>query len=152
MKPASQTMQTALVGAIQRMMHEREWTQTQLASHAGLAPATVSRLMNGRVDPRLDVIEKLRVALDVEPIELFEPVLPVHVAPTPPTTPEHLRSVLVRVERLRDEARELANLAEEIVGAVHPVVHDTARDVSQDEIARVLEFVQAKLFERRGRP
>lgn len=150
MKPAKMSMQTALVGALQRMICEHEWTQTQLASHAGLAPATVSRIMNGRVDPRLDAIEKLRVALDVEPIEMFEPTLPpAPEPPPPPETPEQLRAVLGRVERLRDEARDLANLAEEIVGTVHPVVHDP--QLSSEEIARVLEVVRSKLFEQKNK-
>ena len=51
---------------------KRLLTVRGLAKKAGVAPSTVYLIENGKSNPRFSVIEKLSLALDVEPAEIVE--------------------------------------------------------------------------------
>lgn len=56
---------------VKRLRQEREWNQTELAYHAGLAPSVISQIENGKRDPSARTLRKLSKALGVEVGELF---------------------------------------------------------------------------------
>lgn len=51
---------------------EREWTQEDLAHHAGIQPAEISRIETGKRDLRLSTIERLAKALGIPPSRLLD--------------------------------------------------------------------------------
>jgi transcriptional regulator with XRE-family HTH domain len=56
---------------VKRLRQEREWNQTELAYHAGLAPSVISQIENGKRDPSARTLRKLAAALGVEVGDLF---------------------------------------------------------------------------------
>jgi transcriptional regulator with XRE-family HTH domain len=56
---------------VKRLRQEREWNQTELAYHAGLAPSVISQIENGKRDPSARTLRKLADALEVEVGDLF---------------------------------------------------------------------------------
>ena len=56
---------------VKRLRQEREWNQTELAYHAGLAPSVISQIENGKRDPTARTLRKLAEALSVEVADLF---------------------------------------------------------------------------------
>jgi transcriptional regulator with XRE-family HTH domain len=56
---------------VKRLRQEREWNQTELAYHAGLAPSVISQIENGKRDPSARTLRKLAEALGVEVGDLF---------------------------------------------------------------------------------
>ena len=56
---------------VKRLRKEREWNQTELAYHAGLAPSVISQIANGKRDPTARTLRKLAEALGVEVGDLF---------------------------------------------------------------------------------
>jgi transcriptional regulator with XRE-family HTH domain len=56
---------------IRRLRQAREWNQTELAYHAGLAPSVISQIENGKRDPSARTLRKLAEALEVEVGDLF---------------------------------------------------------------------------------
>jgi transcriptional regulator with XRE-family HTH domain len=56
------------------MRQEREWNQTELAYHAGLAPSVISQIENGKRNPSARTLRKLAQALGVEVMDLFPKV------------------------------------------------------------------------------
>jgi transcriptional regulator with XRE-family HTH domain len=56
---------------VKRLRQEREWNQTELAYHAGLAPSVISQIENGKRDPSARTLRKLADALKVEVGDLF---------------------------------------------------------------------------------
>ena len=56
---------------VKRLRQEREWNQTELAYHAGLAPSVISQIENGKRDPSARTLRKLAAALEVEVGDLF---------------------------------------------------------------------------------
>lgn len=56
---------------VKRLRQEREWNQTELAYHAGLAPSVISQIENGKRDPSARTLRKLADALGVEVGDLF---------------------------------------------------------------------------------
>ena len=56
---------------VKRLRREREWNQTELAYHAGLAPSVISQIENGKRDPTARTLRKLAEALGVEVGDLF---------------------------------------------------------------------------------
>jgi transcriptional regulator with XRE-family HTH domain len=56
---------------VKRLRKEREWNQTELAYHAGLAPSVISQIENGKRDPTARTLRKLAEALGVEVGDLF---------------------------------------------------------------------------------
>jgi transcriptional regulator with XRE-family HTH domain len=56
---------------IRRLRQAREWNQTELAYHAGLAPSVISQIENGKRDPSARTLRKLAKALEVEVGDLF---------------------------------------------------------------------------------
>jgi transcriptional regulator with XRE-family HTH domain len=56
---------------VKRLRQAREWNQTQLAYHAGLAPSVISQIENGKRDPTARTLRKLAGALEVEVSDLF---------------------------------------------------------------------------------
>jgi transcriptional regulator with XRE-family HTH domain len=56
---------------VKRLRQEREWNQTELAYHAGLAPSVISQIENGKRDPTARTLRKLAEALSVEVGDLF---------------------------------------------------------------------------------
>jgi transcriptional regulator with XRE-family HTH domain len=53
------------VTALYNLRHKHRLSQLELAWRAGLTPATISRLENGRQLPNLVTLERLAAALDV---------------------------------------------------------------------------------------
>jgi transcriptional regulator with XRE-family HTH domain len=64
---------------VKRLRKEREWNQTELAYHAGLAPSVISQIENGKRDPTARTLRKLAEALGVEVGDL----VPKPLAPQP---------------------------------------------------------------------
>ena len=56
---------------VKRLRQAREWNQTQLAFHAGLAPSVISEIENGKRDPSARTLRKLAEALEVDVADLF---------------------------------------------------------------------------------
>ena len=56
---------------VKRLRQKREWNQTELAYHAGLAPSVISQIENGKRDPSSRTLRKLAEALGVEVGDLF---------------------------------------------------------------------------------
>jgi transcriptional regulator with XRE-family HTH domain len=56
---------------VRRLRLAREWNQTELAYHAGLAPSVISQIENGKRDPTSRTLRKLAKALEVEVGDLF---------------------------------------------------------------------------------
>jgi transcriptional regulator with XRE-family HTH domain len=56
---------------VKRLRQERQWNQTELAYHAGLAPSVISQIENGKRDPSARTLRKLAQALSVEVGDLF---------------------------------------------------------------------------------
>jgi transcriptional regulator with XRE-family HTH domain len=70
---------------VKRLRQQREWNQTELAYHAGLAPSVISQIENGKRDPTARTLRKLARALDVEVGDLFpkgQTPLPLEDAPS----------------------------------------------------------------------
>lgn len=55
---------------IARLRREREWTQKELASRAGITQNQVSRIEKGKTQPRRSTIETVAEALEVDPEDL----------------------------------------------------------------------------------
>ena len=69
---------------IKRLRQQKEWNQTELAYHAGLAPSVISQIENGKRDPSARTLRKLAEALSVEVADLFpkgQAPLPLDYAP-----------------------------------------------------------------------
>lgn len=58
---------------LRRLRKERGWTHEQLALEADMKMQEVQRIEGGQREPRVRVIDRLAVALDVDPGELFAP-------------------------------------------------------------------------------
>jgi transcriptional regulator with XRE-family HTH domain len=56
---------------VREMRKAREWTQTELAYHARLAPSVISQIENGKRDPSGSTLRKLAGAFEVEVADLF---------------------------------------------------------------------------------
>jgi transcriptional regulator with XRE-family HTH domain len=56
---------------VKRLRQAREWNQTELAFHAGLAPSVISEIENGKRDPSARTLRKLAEALQVDVADLF---------------------------------------------------------------------------------
>jgi len=56
---------------VKRLRQLREWNQTELAYHAGLAPSVISQIENEKRNPSARTLRKLAKALDVEVADLF---------------------------------------------------------------------------------
>ena len=91
---------------LRRLRLAREWNQTELAYHAGLAPSVISQIENGKRDPTARTLRKLAKALEVEVGDLF----PKAQAPLFREPPDHERPPEERRavwEAAVDEARRL---------------------------------------------
>ena len=61
------------LGDVLRKLRERKGLQQQeVAKKAGLSRAMMSRYESGKVHPQLKTLERILVALDIEPGEFFE--------------------------------------------------------------------------------
>lgn len=54
-----------LARAVRRARKARNWTQLDLAERASLAPSTVARIEQGRIDPAASTLRALALALAV---------------------------------------------------------------------------------------
>jgi transcriptional regulator with XRE-family HTH domain len=59
------------VQEVRRLREQKEWTQAELAYHAGLAPSVISEIETGKRDPGAGTLKKLASALNVAVPELF---------------------------------------------------------------------------------
>lgn len=58
---------------LQRELHDRGWSQSDLARRMGVAPQYVQKYLRGITSPGLDVIEKFATALGLEdPCDLLQ--------------------------------------------------------------------------------
>jgi transcriptional regulator with XRE-family HTH domain len=86
---------------VKRLRQQREWNQTELAYHAGLAPSVISQIENGKRDPTARTLRKLAEALSVEVGDLF----PKGQAAPSPEQPDF--NGLLEEERRRAEREKL---------------------------------------------
>jgi transcriptional regulator with XRE-family HTH domain len=100
---------------VKRLRQEREWNQTELAYHAGLAPSVISQIENGKRDPTARTLRKLAEALSVDVGDLF----PKGQAPPSPEQPDFDR--LLEEERRRAEREKLI---EALPGWIRAAVED----------------------------
>jgi transcriptional regulator with XRE-family HTH domain len=56
---------------VKQLRLAREWNQTELAYHAGLAPSVISEIENGKRDPSARTLRKLADAFEVDVADLF---------------------------------------------------------------------------------
>ncbi|HET7270272.1 MAG TPA: helix-turn-helix transcriptional regulator [Rubrobacter sp.] len=87
---------------VKRLRQAKEWNQTELAFHAGLAPSVISEIENGKRDPSARTLRKLAEALKVDVGDLF----PKAQAPLPEfedvrRVPLFIGAVLVAAQRWR---------------------------------------------------
>ena len=59
---------------VKRIRKERNWSQEEFAFESGLHRTYVSGIERGIRNPTVSIVERLAVALDVEPFELLRPV------------------------------------------------------------------------------
>jgi len=59
---------------LERIRKEKQLTQAEVASRAGIAPITVSRIENNLVSPTLDVMEKIASALETSVPEIYQKI------------------------------------------------------------------------------
>ena len=57
---------------IKDLLKEKKVTSIWLASIVGITQPSMSNIMNGKINPSLDTLEKIAAALNVPFIELFE--------------------------------------------------------------------------------
>jgi transcriptional regulator with XRE-family HTH domain len=95
---------------VKRLRQKREWNQTELAYHAGLAPSVISQIENGKRDPSARTLRKLADALGVEVGDLF----PKAQAPLPLDSPGDVADDPVGAAKM---IRALAGMAAEMAGA-----------------------------------
>jgi transcriptional regulator with XRE-family HTH domain len=100
---------------VKRLRQEREWNQTELAYHAGLAPSVISQIENGKRDPTARTLRKLAEALSVEVGDLF----PKGQATPSPEQPDF--DGLLEEERRRAEREKLI---EALPGWIRAAVED----------------------------
>jgi transcriptional regulator with XRE-family HTH domain len=100
---------------VKRLRQEREWNQTELAYHAGLAPSVISQIENGKRDPTARTLRKLAEALSVDVGDLF----PKGQAPPSPEQPDF--DGLLEEERRRAEREKLI---EALPGWIRAAVED----------------------------
>jgi len=95
---------------VRRLRLAREWNQTELAYHAGLAPSVISQIENGKRDPTARTLRKLAKALEVEVGDLF----PKEQAPLPNFEQGHETAArgaaLERYKSLRDRLVDIEEL------------------------------------------
>jgi transcriptional regulator with XRE-family HTH domain len=100
---------------VKRLRQGREWNQTELAYHAGLAPSVISQIENGKRDPTARTLRKLAEALSVDVGDLF----PKGQAPPSPEQPDF--DGLLEEERRRAEREKLI---EDLPGWIRAAVED----------------------------
>lgn len=66
----TQQQRDALAERVRGEMEKRGWNNPKLARETGLSEKTISRVINGRKDPRLDTIERIAKAFEVSEQEL----------------------------------------------------------------------------------
>jgi transcriptional regulator with XRE-family HTH domain len=93
---------------VKRLRQGREWNQTELAFHAGLAPSVISEIENGKRDPSARTLRKLAEALQVDVADLF----PKGQAPLPDFEDER------RLHYLKPWARYINTLANNVEGEI----------------------------------
>lgn len=58
---------------VKQLREEREWTQKQLATQAGMTQSSVARFEAGGTTPTIPVLERLATALEADLIVQVEP-------------------------------------------------------------------------------
>ncbi len=125
---------------VKRLRQAREWNQTELAYHAGLAPSVISQIENGKRDPSARTLRKLAEALEVDVADLF----PKGQAPLPleeggrPSAPEVLGE---RVDDIVTMSREEFGRFAEDLGTTELL--ELAQALDQEYRARIAEIKQA---------
>lgn len=119
-------MQDALIRGVGRLMDERGWTQLVLADKSGLGTATVGRIMRGIGNARLDIVEKLRAAFDVQPAELFSPTI--SAAATRARDVKTLADLQQITTTLNASARLMASETQDALDRLAKIRHETPGD------------------------
>ena len=113
---------------VKRLRLAREWNQTELAFHAGLAPSVISEIENGKRDPSARTLRKLAEALEVDVAELF----PKGQAPLPDLGGERrppLRSWAAYIRRVADRWEAEIDRREAEWDAATPVIRKNVKQV-----------------------
>ena len=65
---------------LKEIMGKRGMTARELATKAKISEATISRYLSGKLSPKIDSIQALAKALNVDPVWLlgYDPVVPEH--------------------------------------------------------------------------
>jgi ribosome-binding protein aMBF1 (putative translation factor) len=63
----------ALGQRVKQLREDHDWTQKQLASHAGMTQSAVARFESGGTTPTIPVLERLAAALNADLIVQVEP-------------------------------------------------------------------------------
>ncbi len=125
---------------VKRLRQAREWNQTELAYHAGLAPSVISQIENGKRDPSARTLRKLADALKVDVADLF----PKGQAPLPleeggrPSAPEILGE---RVDDIVTMSREEFGRFAEDLGTAELL--ELAQALDREYRARFAELKRA---------
>jgi XRE family transcriptional regulator, fatty acid utilization regulator len=121
---------------VKRLRQQREWNQTELAYHAGLAPSVISQIENGKRDPTARTLRKLAEALSVEVGDLF----PKGQAAPSPEQPDF--DGLLEEERRRAEREKLI---EALPGWIRAAVEDEEFvqrfEVAKSSLARAQDLL-----------
>ena len=66
------------INRLKEIMRKREMTARELSIKANISEASISRYLSGKLSPKLDSIQALAKALDVDPVWLlgYDPVVP----------------------------------------------------------------------------
>ncbi|HKO92832.1 MAG TPA: helix-turn-helix domain-containing protein [Polyangiaceae bacterium] len=118
---------------VKRLREVRSWTQNELAEHADLAPAALSRILTGERDPNMGHLIQLAAALEVSLTELVAG-----------TTASGVVQAWIPRERLEESERGRVGVIRELDVAKSEA---TARAAEAAALRKSLESVRGRVNE-----
>ena len=126
---------------VRRLRRERELTQGQVASKAGLNLTTISHVETGTVSPTVETLEKLASALDVSVVELF----PKAQAPSEGGFSAREIALAQAYLEQRGNSHRLLAALQGIASNIASSWEESDRDLSLDEIRASLVVLETML-------
>ena len=126
---------------VRRLRRERELTQGQVASKAGLNLTTISHVETGTVSPTVETLEKLARALDVSVVELF----PKAQAPSEGGFSAREIALAQAYLEQRGNSHRLLAALQGIASNIASSWEESDRDLSLDEIRASLVVLETML-------